>query len=148
MKKTILILATLALFLSCNSEDNRNKDIFDFNNFNGIRGVWYYSKVIQPDGEIKDYIGSCPTKRDQVSFYPGVFYHNIHGTDCTFFEGDAGCYSPVFLENNVIAGCNAQYNGTYTITGKTLRIDFPEVRWFGYAEKNFESAKGLILTRE
>lgn len=148
MKKTILILAMIAVALSCSSDDNKNADIFDFNNLNGIRGVWYYSKVIQANGEIKDYIGYCPTTRDQVKFYFDVFYENIHNTNCTFTEGAAGCYGPIFRENNVISNCNDQYNGTYTITGKTLRIDFPQVRWFGYPEKNFGNAKGLILTRD
>jgi hypothetical protein len=144
MKKTILILVTLALFLSCNSDDGNGQQFTDFNDPK-IRGMWYFSKVILPDDSIKDYVNKCPNFKDGLTIYPEPFTEIIYTPSCLRIE-NVFTYT-YFPEYNVVTLTDNKFNGTYTLSGNTLRIDYGEVRTDFFDENQVSDAKGLILTR-
>jgi hypothetical protein len=46
-----------------------------------------------------------------------------------------------------MSSCYYPYNGTYTLSGNTLRVDYEEEEFFGQPENNLLWAKGIIFSR-
>lgn len=145
MKKTILMITFLALAIGCSKDKDETEDIITFGD-ERMGGVWYMNKVIKPDGAIEDYIHSCSTSKDRVEMSLYDFKEYYNSINCEEFYSNNSC-QPIITNFTTVTGCNFKYNGTYTLSGNTLSVDYGEVRFFGSVDNNFEYAKGLILTR-
>jgi hypothetical protein len=143
MKKIILVTALLGIVLSCSKDDKSDTLEVSPQNYNGF---WYMDKVIKADGTIEPYIHLCPTNRDRVEYYNfGVRNYNFYD-NCNPQYDDIPC-SQYQLIDNRISQCNYKFNGTYTLTATTLRIDYDEVTNFLPEANNLDNAKGIILSR-
>jgi hypothetical protein len=144
MKKIILVTALLGLVLSCN-KDNDKSDTLDASPQN-LRGFWYIDKVIKADGSIEPYTHLCPTNRDRVEYYNFGVRNYIFYDNCDPQYDDLSC-SPYQLIDSRMSQCNYKFNGTYTLTATTLRIDYDEVTNFLPPANNLDNIKGIILSR-
>lgn len=148
MKKTILLIASILLCMSCSQDDSGSGSPSPaFLDFQEITGSWYYNKVIKEDGSIEDYVHSCTTNKDRIEFYNIKSAREYHYyTNCEYY------YSVIctnfILDGFKVVDCSDKLSGTYTHTGNTLRIDYDEVEYIGQVGNNFINVKGLILTRE
>ena len=135
------------MLCACSKNDSPENPNLPLNAQN-ITGVWYFSKVIQPNGEVLNYINPCTTKRDQVEFYlyqsvREKLYADICGNSFYSYQ----CQGYEIHEGNRLKNCSDKYNGICTITANTLQIDYGMSIYFGYPENNMLNAKGIILTR-
>lgn len=153
MKKTILILATLILSISCSREVDEYDpaDSLAFLNFQNSRlnGVWYFDKVIKPDGSIEDYIHACPNKKDYFDYQWSRIrsYQYLLSDDCNYEYRDVNCTNFI-IEGYNLSNCSTVINGTYVLSGNSLRIDYPAVHTLPFPDNNLTTVKGIILSRE
>jgi hypothetical protein len=153
MKKTILILATLILSISCSKEVDEYDPAasLDFLNFQNSRlnGVWYFDKVIKPDGSIEDYIHICPNNKDYFDFQWSRIrsYRHTVSDNCTLTSWDVNCTNYITDGYN-LTNCSSLTNGFYTLSGNSLRIDYDEVITLPFQGNNLHVTKGIILSRE
>lgn len=152
MKKVILILATLILSYSCNNDNKEYdpRDDLSYLNFQNerLKGIWYFDKVIKADGSVEDYVHRCPSNRDYVNFtvYRIMDYFHYDVENCNNYYVNTSCES-FQIQGYTLSNCYWFYNGTYTLQGSSLRLDYEEVQYFGQVENNLVTAKGLIFSR-
>jgi len=153
MKKTILIISIIFLTFSCSDDRKDEFDIRDdlsYLNFQNeqLKGIWYYDKVIQADGIIENYVHICPLKRDYVDFqsYKIQDYFHWDNLNCNYVYSDTSCQNFIIQGYNLTI-CNSRYEGTYTFSGNTLRVDYDEVENFTQPDNNLQSVRGLIFAR-
>ncbi|MBC8883859.1 hypothetical protein H9X57_12435 [Flavobacterium piscinae] len=152
MKKTILILATILLSYSC-SKDNEEYDPrndLSYINFQNERfkGIWYFDKVIKADGSIEDYVHMCPANKDYADFQSNRIMDFLHWDteNCSDFYVQTNCQN-FQVQGYTLSSRYTHYEGTYSLQGNALRVDYAEVEYFGQVENNLETAKGLIFSR-
>ena len=152
MKKPILILATILLSYSCSKDkeeyDPRND--LSYINFQNERfkGIWYFDKVIKADGTIEDYVHMCPTNKDYADFQSFKIMDFLHWDtqDCSNSYIRTNCQN-FQVQGYKLWSCYTYYDGTYSMQGNALRVDYEEVEHFGQVENNLVTAKGLIFSR-
>lgn len=144
MKKTILILTLVLATLSCSNDKDNEPNILSFND-SELGGVWYMSKVIQQDGSLQDYVHLCSSSRDWVDLSVFMFTDYYHFSACDVSTIPSSCEPAI--DRYIVTSCNDKYDGTYTLNGNTLTIDYGEVRSFPFGNNNMLNAKGIVLTR-
>lgn len=152
MRKTILILLTLVISYSCSSDTKEYdpRDDLSYLNFQNeqLKGIWYFDKVIKTDGTIEDYIHVCPSNKDYTDFqsYKILDFFHWDSQDCGSFYNKTSCQNFI-IQGYSMSSCYYPYNGTYTLSGNTLRVDYEEEEFFGQPENNLLWAKGIIFSR-
>ena len=144
MRKAILILTLALATLSCSNDKDNEPDILSFND-SKLGGIWYMSKVIQQDGSLLDYVHLCPSNKDWADLSTFQFKDYYHTQTCEVTFAISDCYPAI--DRYTVTSCNDKYDGTYTLNGNTLTIDYGEVRSFPFGENNLLNAKGIVLTR-
>lgn len=152
MKKTILILAMLILSYGCSNGVNEYdlRDDLSYLNFQNerLKGIWYIDKVIKPDGSIENYVHSCATHKDHFDFQHYLIQEYYYLDNC-ISSGTTISSSNFMISGYVLSNVNGnKLDGTYTLSGNTLRVDYDEVEIFFLPQNNMDSAKGLIFSRE
>lgn len=152
MRKTILILLILVISYSCSSDTKEYsvRDDLSYLNFQNeqLKGIWYFDKVIKTDGTIEDYTHMCSTNKDYTDFqsYKIMDFFHFNIQNCSNFYIDTNCQNFI-IQGYTLSNCYDRYNGTYTLSGNTLRVDYEEEEFFGQPENNLLWAKGIIFSR-
>ncbi|HEX8561783.1 MAG TPA: hypothetical protein VF676_02275 [Flavobacterium sp.] len=105
--------------------------------------------MVKPDGSKVPYINSCAANPDRVAFMLLDVAITRTLADCS--SQDYGQCSNYILDpqTSEIRVCDEYIDGKITkLTQSTLRIDYTQVRGFGWPENNFDQVKGIIFTRE
>lgn len=151
MKKLILI-ATLMLSLSCSKDEKYDvtQDTSYFNLANDrFSGVWYFDKVVKSNGAIENYIHPCPSKKDYVEFNLSRIkdYLHIDPDDCEYVLSNTNVTDFITI-GYTISYTSDFYNGTYTLSGNSLRVDYPETRSLPWANiTNTNNIRAIIFSR-
>lgn len=101
MKKVILLVAVMAICLSCSKDDSNE---IEPTMQNLLFTKWQFSKITKEDGTVVNYEGRCSTKKDFFEMtYDGsgeeIFNEFYYGTNCDY----SNCY-------NCYANYSAQVN--------------------------------------
>lgn len=151
MKKTILLLLTILLAYSCSDDGRDSYDIRDdlsYLNFQNerLKGIWYFDKVIKADGTIQDYVHFCPSNKDYVDFQNYKIQDYFHWfNDCNLTRTETNCQN-FNIQGYRLTVCNSLYEGLYTLSGNTLRVDYDEVK-SGEDVNNMNNRLGIIFSR-
>lgn len=145
MKKTTLTLLFSLLLLSCNKDDDGEKDL----NISGqnLSGVWYYYTVSRTNGDIA-YPHSCSTQRDYAQFF-------VNGKIVTydFFSScnnpvNHGCPDYILVGNRIIA-CQGHFDDAVItkLTTETLEVRFDEARYLPEMSPDNTQVIGIVFKR-
>jgi hypothetical protein len=147
MRTLSLFFFTMILSLTaCSNDDDSNRIKPTYSN---IDGTWIISKIIQPDGTVKNYVGECAAKSDSVNFnrYGRKTLTYIHSDcDTKFSSSLEGCSGFEISPEDTLRICSDLFQGKITMTKTTLRLDYKEVETFSLPKLN--NIKGVIFVRK
>lgn len=151
MKKMLLLVLTSLVLGSCNKDDGQSANPLTATIIpteQNIAGKWYYSKTIQADGSIVNYVGECPEKRDAViiSRFRSVEGY-LNASNCVDMWGQftEGCNSFYIDQFGIIRNCSDSIQGKITLTTYTMRLDYDHLQYNSFPALN--NIKGVILSR-
>lgn len=124
MKKVFGLLAVVALMTSCSDDDSSSTAV---NETTLSAGKWYYSSTkYSALGQAVDqaYEHECTTSKDYIAFANGVLSDSYHDSDCDEYIDTAA----------------------YTISGKTVTVDYGEGDTETYTVKSLSSSKLVLET--
>jgi hypothetical protein len=137
-------ISCFVLIISCTSSEKEPSGFV----YSDIHGLWYLSKIVSSEGTVEPYIHNC-SERDyiEVEAINQILYHH-HSPDCSseYLESCTDYY--ILQDPPQIQSCNNTFDGEVTVNPTTLRIDYNEIRNFGYPENNLTNITGIIFSRE
>jgi len=144
MKKTILLLLTTIVFVSCSKNDDNSEKQLNLT-FQNMSGVWNFKSYIKPNGETVNYVGQSATLIDHAEILPTAKI-----TTSFYYPNGVAQIEPCYgyyFDGNRIKNCLQVFDDARvtSLTSTSMKLEYDTPRSFGTIYG--DGAKALILTK-
>ena len=150
MKKTILVLCTTLILLSCSKKDETNPlDQELAVNYENMAGNWKLSSIILANGSIVPFQGQCATKKDYFIITVQNYLTEYHYySDCLGDGFMSDTTNGYYFNGNLIKNAGGVFSDARITSLKvnSMKVQYDDVESFGYFSI-YSEVKGAILTK-